>query len=132
MADGDDPARLDQAEVGRIFREESGRSVATLIGVFQAPMVLASKSVRGMSPKVGRMRFSTFLRVPYSEVGCWSLPGWPPLGRHVVAEQGPGPLQVNLVRLDELVTARSIARCSASARRLVGKMPAERCRLPSW
>ena len=34
MGDGDDPARLDQAEVGRIFREESGRSVATLIGVF--------------------------------------------------------------------------------------------------
>jgi polyphosphate kinase 2 (PPK2 family) len=27
---------------------------------------------------------------------------------------------------------RSMARRSASARRLVGKMPAERCRLPSW
>jgi len=34
VGDGDDPARRDQAEVGRIFREESGRSVATLIGVF--------------------------------------------------------------------------------------------------
>jgi RNA polymerase sigma-70 factor, ECF subfamily len=34
VGDGDDPATLDQAEVGRIFREESGRSVATLIGVF--------------------------------------------------------------------------------------------------
>ena len=34
MGDGDAAARLDQAEVGRIFREESGRSVATLIGVF--------------------------------------------------------------------------------------------------
>jgi predicted enzyme related to lactoylglutathione lyase len=34
VGDGDDPARLDQAQVGRIFREESGRSVATLIGVF--------------------------------------------------------------------------------------------------
>ena len=34
MADGDAAARLDQVEVGRIFREESGRSVATLIGVF--------------------------------------------------------------------------------------------------
>jgi len=33
VGDGDDPARLDQAEVGRIFREESGRSVATLIRV---------------------------------------------------------------------------------------------------
>ena len=33
MRDGDTPARLDQAEVGRIFREESGRSVATLIRV---------------------------------------------------------------------------------------------------
>jgi len=34
VADGDAAARLDQVEVGRIFREESGRSVATLIGVF--------------------------------------------------------------------------------------------------
>jgi RNA polymerase sigma-70 factor, ECF subfamily len=34
VGDGDAAARLDQAEVGRIFREESGRSVATLIGVF--------------------------------------------------------------------------------------------------
>jgi RNA polymerase sigma-70 factor, ECF subfamily len=34
VGDDGDPARLDQAEVGRIFREESGRSVATLIGVF--------------------------------------------------------------------------------------------------
>jgi RNA polymerase sigma-70 factor, ECF subfamily len=34
VGDGDDAATLDQAEVGRIFREESGRSVATLIGVF--------------------------------------------------------------------------------------------------
>jgi RNA polymerase sigma-70 factor, ECF subfamily len=34
VGDGDDPAKLEQAEVGRIFREESGRSVATLIGVF--------------------------------------------------------------------------------------------------
>ena len=33
MGDGDAPATLDQAEVGRIFREESGRSVATLIRV---------------------------------------------------------------------------------------------------
>jgi RNA polymerase sigma-70 factor, ECF subfamily len=33
MGDGDAPATLDQAEVDRIFREESGRSVATLIRV---------------------------------------------------------------------------------------------------
>jgi hypothetical protein len=33
------------------------------------------------------------------------LPGRPPLGRHVVAEQGLGPLQVNVVCLEELVTA---------------------------
>jgi RNA polymerase sigma-70 factor, ECF subfamily len=33
MGDGDAPATLDQAQVGRIFREESGRSVATLIRV---------------------------------------------------------------------------------------------------
>jgi RNA polymerase sigma-70 factor, ECF subfamily len=31
VGDGDTPATLDQAEVARIFREESGRSVATLI-----------------------------------------------------------------------------------------------------
>ncbi|HEV8566545.1 MAG TPA: sigma-70 family RNA polymerase sigma factor [Actinoplanes sp.] len=34
MRDGDAAAKLDAAEVGRIFREESGRSVAALIGVF--------------------------------------------------------------------------------------------------
>jgi RNA polymerase sigma-70 factor (ECF subfamily) len=33
VGDGDAPATLDQAEVDRIFREESGRSVATLIRV---------------------------------------------------------------------------------------------------
>jgi len=33
VGDGDAPAILDQAEVARIFREESGRSVATLIRV---------------------------------------------------------------------------------------------------
>ncbi len=33
MGDGDAPATLDQAEVARIFRAESGRSVATLIRV---------------------------------------------------------------------------------------------------
>jgi len=34
VRDGDAAAKLDQAEVGRIFRAESGRSVATLIRVF--------------------------------------------------------------------------------------------------
>jgi RNA polymerase sigma-70 factor, ECF subfamily len=34
MGDGDAVARLDGAEVGRIFREESGRSLAALIRVF--------------------------------------------------------------------------------------------------
>ena len=34
MRDGDAAAKLDQAEVGRIFREESGRSLAALIRVF--------------------------------------------------------------------------------------------------
>jgi RNA polymerase sigma-70 factor (ECF subfamily) len=33
VGDDDTPATLDQAEIGRIFREESGRSVATLIRV---------------------------------------------------------------------------------------------------
>jgi RNA polymerase sigma-70 factor (ECF subfamily) len=34
VRDGDAAARRDQAEIGRIFREESGRSVAALIRVF--------------------------------------------------------------------------------------------------
>jgi RNA polymerase sigma-70 factor (ECF subfamily) len=34
QGDADAAAEVDQAEVGRIFREESGRSVAALIGVF--------------------------------------------------------------------------------------------------
>jgi RNA polymerase sigma-70 factor, ECF subfamily len=34
VLDGDPAARLDEAEVGRVFREESGRSVAALIRVF--------------------------------------------------------------------------------------------------
>ena len=34
MGDGDAAARLDGGEVGRVFREESGRSLAALIGVF--------------------------------------------------------------------------------------------------
>ena len=34
MDDGDAATRLDGAEVGRIFREESGRSLAALIGAF--------------------------------------------------------------------------------------------------
>ncbi|MGH2574036.1 MAG: RNA polymerase sigma factor [Actinomycetota bacterium] len=34
MRDGDAGPKLDEAEVGRIFREESGRSVATLIRAF--------------------------------------------------------------------------------------------------
>jgi RNA polymerase sigma-70 factor (ECF subfamily) len=34
VGDGNAPPRLEGAEVGRIFREESGRSLAALIGVF--------------------------------------------------------------------------------------------------
>ena len=34
MGDVAAPRKLDEAEVGRIFREESGRSVAALIRVF--------------------------------------------------------------------------------------------------
>jgi RNA polymerase sigma-70 factor, ECF subfamily len=34
VSDGDTATRLEGAEVGRIFREESGRSLAALIGVF--------------------------------------------------------------------------------------------------
>ena len=34
MRDVDATRKLDEAEVGRIFREESGRSVASLVRVF--------------------------------------------------------------------------------------------------
>src|SRR5215217_687377 len=34
VGDGNAAIRLDEGEVGRIFREESGRSLAALIGVF--------------------------------------------------------------------------------------------------
>jgi RNA polymerase sigma-70 factor, ECF subfamily len=34
VRDGEAAAKLDEPEIGRIFREESGRSVATLIGLF--------------------------------------------------------------------------------------------------
>jgi RNA polymerase sigma-70 factor (ECF subfamily) len=34
VRDGDAAAKLDEAAIGRIFREESGRSVAALIGIF--------------------------------------------------------------------------------------------------
>jgi RNA polymerase sigma-70 factor, ECF subfamily len=34
VRDGEAAARLDEAEIGRVFREESGRSVAALIGLF--------------------------------------------------------------------------------------------------
>jgi DNA-directed RNA polymerase specialized sigma24 family protein len=34
VGDGDVAARLDEAEVGRIFHQESGRSLAALIGAF--------------------------------------------------------------------------------------------------
>jgi hypothetical protein len=95
-------------------------------------MVLASRSPSGMSPKVGRIRFSTFLRVPYSEVGCWSFQA----GHHLVATYSPNKVRAfcsksRSVNLESSVRPRSMARRSASARRLVGKIPAERCRVPS-
>jgi RNA polymerase sigma-70 factor, ECF subfamily len=45
VSDGDAATRLEGAEVGRIFREESGRSLAALIGVF-GDIDLAEDSVQ--------------------------------------------------------------------------------------
>jgi hypothetical protein len=82
---------------------------------------------------VGRIRFSTFLRVPYSEAGCWSFQA----GHHLVVTYSPTRVRA-LVGSGSVGAGscsrplRSIARRSASARRMVGKMPAERWRVPSW
>jgi hypothetical protein len=77
------------------------------------------------------MRFSTFLRVPSSAVGCWSFQA----GHHFVATNSPNRVRAFCFRSKSAATAssirpRSITRFSASARRLVRKMPAERCRVP--
>src|SRR5512132_2373989 len=55
------------------------------MAAFHLPMVLGSSSLSGMSPKVGRIRFSTFLRVPYSDAGCWSFRA----GHHLVVTYSP-------------------------------------------
>jgi low temperature requirement protein LtrA len=68
-------------------------------------------------------------------LGAWVLvlPGRPPLGHHVLAEQGPSLGRIRLCRAGSWSRpVRSSARCSASARRMVGKMPAERWWVPSW
>src|SRR5215216_5235769 len=48
-------------------------------------MVLGSRSASGMSSKGRRMHVSTFLRAPYSELGCWSFQA----GRHLVVTYSP-------------------------------------------
>jgi hypothetical protein len=51
------------------------------------PMVLGSRSASGMSSKGRRMHVSTFLRAPYSELGCWC---WSfQAGRHLVVTYSP-------------------------------------------
>jgi hypothetical protein len=68
-------------------------------------------------------------------LGAWVLvlPGWPPLGGHILAEQGPGPSRFRSAGAGACSRwRRSSARFSACARRSVRKIPAERCRLPSW
>jgi hypothetical protein len=56
------------------------------------------------------MRFSTFLRVPYSEVGCWSFHA----GYHLAVTYSPSrvraPLQVDLGHHDQVVTAAALER----------------------
>ena len=49
MGDVDAARKLDEAEVGRIFREESGRSVAALIRVF-GDIDVAEDAVQTRSP----------------------------------------------------------------------------------
>ena len=74
----------------------------------------------------------TNLRVPYSEVGCWSFQA----GHHLVATYSPNRVRAFSRSISPATTRssrwpRSSARCLARARCLVRKMPAQRCRLPS-
>jgi hypothetical protein len=50
---------------------------------------------------VGRIRFSTFLRGAVLGGGVLVLPGRPPPGRDVLADQGPGLDRVRLDRVGE-------------------------------
>jgi hypothetical protein len=115
-----------------VFTVRAVRPSAT-IAAFHVPIVLGSSWPRGMSPKVGRMRFSTFLRVPYSEAGCWSFQA----GHHLVVTYSPTRVR-GLAGSGSVGwgsgsrPARSNARRSASASRMVKKMPAERWWGPSW
>ena len=104
-----------------------------VLGSALGPLAATAGHELVMSPKAGRIRFSTFLRVPYSDAGCWSFQA----GHHLAVTYSPK--RVRALAWSGSVgwgsgsrPVRSIARRSASARRLVGKMPAERCRLPSW
>jgi hypothetical protein len=115
-----------------VFTVCGARSSAT-IAAFHAPIVLASSSTSGTSPKAGRTRVWTFLRVPYAEAGCWSFHA----GHHLVVTYSPNSVRAfswsrSAGAGSSWGRPRSMARFSASARGLVRKMPAERCRLPSW
>jgi hypothetical protein len=74
------------------------------------PMVLGSSSPRGRLPNGGRIRFSIFLRVPYSEAGCCSFQA----GHHLVVtyspEQGPGLGRVRLGPAGEWLPAGALER----------------------
>ena len=83
-------------------------SLSATIAAFHAPIVLASNSPSGTSPKAGRMRFSTFLRVPYAEAGVLVLPRRPPLGGHVLPEQRPCRLLVEVSGGWELLGAAAL------------------------
>src|SRR5512132_2434490 len=59
------------------------------MAAFHLPMVLGSSSPSRMPRKVGRIRFSTFLRVPYSDAGCWSFRA----GHHLVVTYSPNRIR---------------------------------------
>jgi hypothetical protein len=74
-----------------------------------------------MSPKVGRIRFSTFLRVAYSDAGCWSFQA----GHHLVVTYSPNRVRAlagsgSVEWRSGWGPARSMVRRSAWARRRVG------------
>ncbi len=117
----EDGAKQRQVGVDGAGREPS--AISGLPGSDGAGVQIAE----GMSPKVGRMRFSPFFLVPYSDLGCWSFQA----GHHLVVTYSPTGMRA--LRGSRSAgsgsgwrSPRSIARFLASARRLVGKMPAER------
>ena len=96
------------------------------IAAFHAPIVLASRSPSGTSPRWAGCAFSTFFLVPNAELGCWPFQA----GHHFVATYSPNGVRafsgVRLGRPRELVAAAALDRALLSQRALLGREDARR------